>query len=188
MTTATVMTGRHTSSDSMPSVFEGIRIGRFGLGTIGFVTVLVSAWGGIVPFIGPLFGFGANGVGSWHWSAAHAVVALLPGAVGVLLGVTILAEARGIEVGRGRMSLATVGILTVLTGAWFVIGPLALPVVMNHGPYFVAASPLRNLANIVGYAMGPGLIVAVCGAFAIGWASRHQVQASAPVDALTAGQ
>jgi hypothetical protein len=75
------------------------------------------------------------------------------------------------------------GLVAVLCGAWFVIGPLAWSVIDNVRPYFVVASPLRQLANEVGYAMGPGLILGVCGAFAIGWATRH----NRPLSASTAG-
>jgi hypothetical protein len=40
-------------------------------------------------------------------------------------------------------------------------------------------SPLRALENQVGYSLGTGLILAVCGAFTIGWAARHQVKSLA---------
>jgi hypothetical protein len=188
MTTATVATPRHQRAESATSVFEGIRIGRFGLGTVGFIAIVISAWGALVPFVGPLFGFGATGVGSWHWNLPHALVAVLPGAVGVVLGFAIVAEARGIEVGKGRLSLAGVGLLALACGAWFVVGPLAVPVLTHSGTYFSGATPLRNLANLVGYAMGPGLILALCGGFTIGWAARHQGRAGAAGDGSTTAQ
>jgi hypothetical protein len=165
--------------------YEGIHIGRIGIGSVAVLTVLISAWGALVPYIGPTFGFSADGSSSWHWSLTHSLVGLVPGAVGVVIGLLILAETRGIMVGRGRMSLASAGVVAALAGAWFIVGPLAIPVITGHGAYFVAAAPLRELANQVGYAMGPGFILAVCGAFAIGWASRHQERASVPVDAVT---
>ena len=49
--------------------------------------------GGIVPYIGPLFHFDADRSGSWHWNLAHAVLALAPGAIGVLLGLFVVAQA-----------------------------------------------------------------------------------------------
>ena len=47
-----------------------VRLGRLGLGTAGVIAVLVSAWGGIVPYVGPLFGYSGDGSGAWHWDLA----------------------------------------------------------------------------------------------------------------------
>ncbi len=153
-------------------------LGRFGLETAGMIAVLVSAWGGIIPYVGPLFRFSADGSSAWHWNLAHAVLALAPGMVGVLLGLFVVAEARGIAVGRGRLSLAAAGVLLMVCGAWFAIGPLAWPLISNAGHYFVAASPSTLLGREVGYSIGTGLILVFCGAFIGGWASRHQPRAT----------
>ncbi len=154
-------------------------LGRLGIGTAGVVAVLVSAWGGIVPYVGPLFNYSGDGSGSWHWNLAHAVLALAPGILGVLLGLFVVAESRGVVVGKGRLSLATAGILLMVCGAWFAVGPLAWPVINNGSGYFVASTHLRVLAYEVGYSIGTGLILVICGAFVDGWASRHQSRATA---------
>ena len=165
----------------------GIRIGRLGIGTVGFLTILVSAWGGIIPYVGPVFGYSADGTGSWHWDLADTVLALIPGIMGVFAGMVILGETKGLNAGRGRMSLSMAGFIAVLCGAWFVIGPSAWPVITTSGGYFVPASPLHELANVVGYSLGTGVILASLGGFAIGWAARHQptpteyVEQDAPV-------
>jgi hypothetical protein len=151
-----------------------VQLGRAWLAATGVVAVLVSAWGGIVPFVGPLFGFSADGTGSWHWSLAHAMLAIVPGAVGVLVGLFVFAEARGIAVGRGRFTLASAGTILMICGAWFAIGPLAWPVLSSAGSYFVPASHLRALEYELGYSIGVGLVLVFCGAFVAGWASRHQ--------------
>jgi hypothetical protein len=165
--------GRATRRQSVDAALMS-HVGRFGLGTVGLLLIAMSAWGGIVPFLGPTFGYSADGTGSWHWSLTHAVVALVPGAVGVVLGLMVLGRARGIVVGRGRMGLATAGLIVLAVGGWFAIAPWAWPVIDNTRAYFALASPLRYLANLAGSAVGPGLIVASCGAFFLGWASRHQ--------------
>jgi hypothetical protein len=156
-----------------------VHLGRFGIGAAGVVAVLVSAWGGIVPYVGPLFNYSGDGSGSWHWNLVHAVLALAPGILGVLLGLFVIAESRGVVVGRGRLSLATAGTLLMVCGAWFAIGPLAWPVLSNGSGYFVASTHLRVLAYEVGYSIGTGLILVICGAFVDGWASRHQPKATA---------
>lgn len=149
-----------------------LRLGRVGLGTAGVVAVLASAWGGIVPYVGPLFGFSADGAGSWYWNLAHVLLALVPGAVGVLLGLFVIAESRGVVIGRGRLSLAMAGFLLILCGAWFAIGPYVWPV-LNGGTYFAGASHLRFFTYELGYSVGVGLVIVMCGAFVTGWASRH---------------
>jgi hypothetical protein len=155
-----------------------VHLGRFGLGAAGVVAVLVSVWGGIVPFVGPLFGYSGDGSGSWHWNLAHGVLAVLPAVAGVVLGLSVFGESRGITVGKGRLSLATAGVLLMACGGWFAIGPLAWPVVSSGSAYFVAGSHLRILADDVGYSIGTGLALVVCGAFVGGWASRHQPRAT----------
>jgi hypothetical protein len=152
-----------------------VRLGRVGLALAGVIALLASAWGGVVPYVGPLFGYSADGSDAWHWSLPHAFLALVPGVVGVLLGLMIVAESRGITVGKGRVSLATAGTLLMVCGAWFAIGPLAWPVVFTSSSgYFVATSHLGLLENEVGYSIGTGLILVICGAFVDGWASRHR--------------
>ncbi len=160
-----------------------VDLGRVGLGTAGVVGVLVSAWGGIVPYVGPLFSYSGDGSSAWHWNLAHTVLALAPGVAGVLLGLFVIAESRGIAVGRGRLSLAMAGTLLMICGAWFAVGPLAWPVISNGSGYFVASTHLRVLAYEVGYSIGTGLILVVCGAFVDGWASRHQPKVAAVVPA-----
>jgi hypothetical protein len=137
---------------------------------VGLVAVLVSAWGALVPFLGPAIGFGADGSGSWHWNLAHSLLGLVPGAVGIVIGLSMMAP-RGVSVARSRLNLSWDALLAVAAGAWFVVGPLAWNVA--YGRFFVSASPTRTMEYWVGYALGPGLLLAVCGAFALGWAARH---------------
>jgi len=156
-----------------------VHIGRFGIGTAGVVAVLVSAWGGIVPFVGPLFNYSGDGSAAWQWNLPHAVLALLPAVAGVLLGLFVVAESRGVTVGRGRLSLAAAGLLLMICGAWFVLGPSAWPVISNATAYFVGGTHLHILEYEVGYSIGTGIVLVACGAFVDGWASRHQPRATA---------
>jgi hypothetical protein len=141
---------------------------------VGLVTVLVSAWGGLVPYLGPTFGFSADGSASWTWNLAHGVLALTPGAVGVIAGLSMLSAGSRLAFGFGRLSLAGAGLLALAAGGWFVLGPAAWPVLVNTHAYFVGGSPFRVLEYLAGYSLGTGLIVAAGGAFALGWSMRHQ--------------
>jgi hypothetical protein len=140
----------------------------------GIITALTAAWGGIVPFVGPIFNFSADGSGSWEWNLAHALLGLVPGAAAVLGGLVVLSIAPLTGGGRGRLELAVMGLFIAVCGAWFVIGYAAWPVIENSGGRFVLASPLMNLAHVIGYAFGPGVLLVGCGAFVFGWAARHR--------------
>jgi hypothetical protein len=171
-----------TSKDEVVQGEEaGVNGGRAGIVTVGVVTILISAWGALIPFVEPIFGFHATGTPSLRWNAAHTLLAVVPGVVGVVMGFVVLWAASQVAVGRGRMSLVWAGLITILSGAWFIVGPRAWPVITTHGVYFAPASPLRGLLYQVGYALGTGVILVVCGGYVMGWASRHQMNDSAAV-------
>lgn len=132
--------------------------------TAGLLTLLVGAWGGIVPFVGPLFGFSGDGSGAWKWNLPHALLSLAPGAAAVIAGLLVMA-AGGTLYRPGGLKLG--GLVAALCGAWFVIGPVAWPV-LEHARMFVGASPMRELAYWVGYSLGPGTLLAALGAFVLG--------------------
>ena len=159
---------------------------RAGIVTVGVLTILISAWGALIPFVEPIFGFHATGTPTWRWNAAHTLLAVVPGAVGVVMGLVVLWAAAQVAVGRGRITLIWAGLITILSGAWFIVGPRGWPVITTNGVYFVPAAPLRGLVYQVGYALGTGAILVVCGGYIMGWASRHQMSDSVRSDVASA--
>ena len=151
-----------------------LRVARSSLFMVGLVGVLISVWGGIIPFLGPTFGYRADGSGSWHWNLAHTVLAFSPAIVGIFAGMLILARAPGTVQRSSRFGLGLAGLLALAAGGWFVVGPWAWLLTLGSSSYLVPATPLRTLANLLGYSFGPGLILVACGAFALGWVVRHQ--------------
>ena len=139
---------------------------RLSIEVAGFMTFLLGAWGGIVPFVAPLFGFSADGTGSWTWSLSHALLFLIPGAAGCLAGLVIMIE--GLTGGPARrMMLAFGGLLAAVCGAWLIVGPLTWPVLEGRA-FYVGAAPLRELAYWIGYSLGPGALLLAFGAFILG--------------------
>jgi hypothetical protein len=46
-------------------------------------------------------------------------------------------------------------------------------VLNNSGNYFATSTHMRILTYQLGYSVGVGLVLVMCGAFVAGWASRH---------------
>ena len=156
-------------------------VGASGLASVGAMAILLGIWGTLVPLIGPTFGYSADGSVAWNMTSSHLWLAVIPGAVAFVCGFVILVTAPWAVAGSGRGALLLSGIFAVVAGAWFVIGPLAWPVITTAHRYFVPAGPLRELGYQVGYALGTGLLIALAGAFALGWCSRHQFTSSAVI-------
>ena len=152
--------------------------GAAGLAAVGGVAILLGIWGALIPFIGPTFGYSADGSASWTLTSSHLWLAVIPGAIAFVCGFLILVTAPRAVAGSGRGALSLAGLLAVLAGAWFVIGPLAWSVITTAPHYFVSASPLRELGFQVGYALGTGVLLSLAGAFALAWSSVHQFASS----------
>jgi hypothetical protein len=135
-----------------------------------FLAMAVSAWAGIVPFVGPLFNFSADGSLSWTWNRLHALASLAPGAVGVLVCMLVLASVMRPRELRSPVALGTWGFALFVCGAWLTVAPIVWAAVV--GPYFLGTSPTMTLAYWLGYASGPGILLAGFGAFVMGRSQR----------------
>jgi hypothetical protein len=162
----TVYTGTRSSAPTPVEREVVVSRGSSGLVFAGFLAVLLSAWAGIIPYVGPTFGFSADGTSSWTWNNAHTYGALVPGAVGIIFAMLILAEARRPVGVQPAGTLASAGFVVFLCGAWLSVVPVVWPVI--SAPYFHAASPSMTLAHWLGYASGPGILLAAFGAYVMG--------------------
>ena len=147
--------------------------GIFGLALCGVIAVFAGVWGALAPFVGPTFGYAADGSRSWNMTSSHLWLAVIPGALAFVCGLLILVSVPRALAGWGKGSLSLAGVLAVVAGAWFVMGPVSWPVITTASHYFVPANPLRELAYQVGYALGTGALIILAGAFALGWTARH---------------
>ncbi len=152
-------------------VAPGARGASAGLIIGGFLALLLAAWAGIAPFVGPTFGFSADGTSSWTWNEMHAFGAAVPGAVGVLAGLLVLTSARRPMGHQSAGALGLGGFALFLCGAWLTVVPVAWPVLV--GTYFHAASSSLTLAHWMGLASGPGVLLAAFGGIVMGCAGRE---------------
>ena len=141
--------------------------GGIGLGSIGFLTVCLGAWAGIVPFVGPAFGYSATGRGSWIWNLPNAILWLVPGAVAVFFGFVMMTRAPSVPRGAGKSGHFGSGFIVALCGGWLALGPFCWAVLEGFMPIRPAA-PLTELIYWVGYSIGPGVLLGIFGGIAMG--------------------
>ena len=80
---------------------------------IGGLLMLLGAWGAVIPFVGPYFGYAFTPDKAWAYTSGRLWLSIVPGAVAFLGGLLVLASD----------SMAVPGaFLAVLGGAWFVLG------------------------------------------------------------------
>lgn len=167
-----------------------VRVQLVALTLAGLCTILVSLWGAIVPYAGPAFGFDPTGTGPWYWDLSHGVLGLAPGGIGVIAGISMLTSGLGTGARGARAGLFAAGALAVIAGGWIAVGPSAWPaIVPGATAYFPPAAPL---ADRLGAALGPGLLLVAFGAFTMGWAVRYRPLSAlrrtfAPVPASATG-
>src|SRR5260370_16854088 len=83
----------------------------------GLLLILLGAWGGLVPFVGPYFHFAYTPDRAWAYTTGRLWLEILPGVAVALGGFIVLASA--------RRPLAMFGaFVAALGGAWFVVGNL----------------------------------------------------------------
>ena len=140
---------------------------RRSLGLLGVLVVAVSAWGGIVAYIGPTFDFDTGSTtNAWIWSQSHWTLMLTAGAVGIVGGVLLM-----LPVGLAAARLGAV--LALIAGGWFVLGPTLAPLwqhagVTTSGSDGVTGSRTERVLEGIGYHYGTGTVLMLLGAFALG--------------------
>ncbi len=125
--------------------------------------LVLGIWGGIIPFVGPYFGYAFGSHATWHYTANRLWLDILP-AVAVIVGALIMLWA-------GHRVSGTLGSwLAMAGGAWFAVGP-AVSLLWDHaagpigGPLF---GHTRQMLELVGYFYGLGVVVVGLAAFAHG--------------------
>jgi hypothetical protein len=138
---------------------------RFTVRSIGFLLVALGAWGAIVPFVGPEFGFpfpAGSDVGSWEWSETTWQLSLLPG-IGTVYGGLILLGL----LGSVRIVPAFGALIALVSGAWFVLGS-EFSRLWTTPPPDGTGSDWMVIATNVGYHEGLGLAIVALSALALG--------------------
>ena len=163
----------------VPSAAPRSRVGRLPstrLGLLAVAAMVIAVWVGIAHFVAPIFGLSADGTGSWTWNLSHAWLALAPGAAALLGAVAVWRNSGRAKLARGRHVIRLAGLLVLACGAWLVMGPVVWPV-LEGTRYFLAGDAWGTLIRELAFSMGPGLALAVFGAYALGWVGPARLAA-----------
>jgi hypothetical protein len=145
----------------------------------GVMVIVLGAWGALIPFVGPYFGYGFGSHAAWHYSANRLWLDILPGAVAVAAGLLMTGAAT-------RRAGALAGWLGLAAGAWFAVGPAVS--LTWHGAGNPIGAPLggslRSAFESIGFFYGLGALIVALVAFASGrFVSRPALE---PADAFVA--
>src|SRR5579872_2776183 len=141
-------------------------------GISGFLLILLGAWGAIIPFVGPYFGYAYTPDTAWTYTTGRLWLSILPGAAAFLGGIMVLLAA-------SRPAAMFGGVVALLGGAWFVVGAPILAVAVGtagtNGPGIPVANPgeafsppVMRLLEGLGFYYGLGVVIAIFAAFALG--------------------
>ena len=154
------------------------RIPRHRGGLCGFLLILLGAWGGLIPFVGPYFHYAFSPDRAWAYTSGRLYLSVLPAIATAGGGLTVLLT-------RSRALGVLGGLLAAAGGAWFIIGyPIIVeitkkititPGVPVGGPAGAAIAPgtigvpaIRVFAEELGFFSGLGIVVVFIAAIAIG--------------------
>src|SRR5260370_30402899 len=105
---------------------SAVRMSRNRGSVSGLALVLLGAWGGLAPFIGPYFNFGFQPDKAWSYSSGRLYAAIVPGGVALLMGLVLLGT-------RSRWFRVTCSLIAAVAVAWFVAGR-AVPALLGPHP------------------------------------------------------
>jgi len=129
----------------------------------GVLLVLLGAWGALVPFIGPHFGYAYTPNQTWTMTAGRLWLEVVPGAVAVLGGLILIG-------GTSRAIGLWAGWLTAVAGAWFAVGPV-ISRLWGGQPQPgspVGGSTVTSVVEEIGFFTGLGVVIVFLAATALG--------------------
>jgi hypothetical protein len=147
-----------------------MRISRSRGAASGFLVIVLGLWGALVPFVGPAFDFAYNpGQGS-AWSAARGWLEVLPGVVALIGGLVLVRSGN-------RATAMLGGWLSVVAGAWFVVGRVvATTLTIGEIGRPVAGTDAKAAWLELTYFYGLGALIVFFGAMALGRLSVRSVR------------
>ena len=156
---------------------RGVRLSRMHVpwtrgATSGVLLIILGAWAGIVPFIGPYLDFAYTPATNttWHWTDARGWFEVAPGAAALAGGLLLL-------LGTNRAVAIAGSWLGVAAGAWLIVGP-SLADVLNQSmgsPDPTSTTTVQALEELF-FFYGVGALILFVAAVALGRLSVQSVR------------
>jgi hypothetical protein len=135
----------------------------------GSLLMLLGAWGAIVPFVGPYFGYAFTPDKAWAYTSGRLWLSVLPGAAAFLGGLLVLVSDEAAIFGA---------FVAVLGGTWLVVGqPVTAFALAGRGistgspiasPGAMFGPATMRFLEPLGFFYGLGVVVIFCAAVALG--------------------
>ena len=130
----------------------------------GVLLILLGAWGGLVPLIGPYFHYAYMPDTAWSFTSGRIWLEIAPGVVTFVGGLIVLVSS--------LRPVAMLGAwLAAFGGAWFALG-ITLSPLWTSGAVSAIGTPVggkfHRIAEQIGFFTGLGLVIAFLAALVIG--------------------
>ena len=177
-----------------------MRIPRSRGGVSGVLLILLGAWGGLAPFVGPYFRFAYTPDKAWAYTSGRLWLSVVPGAAALLGGLLV-------TIASHRAAGCVGAFVAALGGAWFIVGTVVIRLVVTNGsispgtplggPLGPLSSTTRVLVEGLGFFIGTGALIVFFGALALGRFSvvgvrdaalAEELLTAVPTGAYAAGQ
>ena len=162
-------------------VYSRVHVDRSRGAISGVLLVLLGIWGGLIPFIGPIFGYAYTPDRAWQFTMGRLWLEILPAIATVLGGLMLLASA-------DRRVTIFGGWLAAVAGAWFAVGP-TLSRLFNGGVAAAgspaSAAPTQAALEEIGFFVGLGVVIVFLAALGLG---RHSVVSVKDVEQAGTGR
>jgi hypothetical protein len=153
-----------------------MRIPRTRGALTGLVILVLGAWGGLIPFVGPYFDYQIGAGGAWTWTSNRLFLDVIPGVAAMLGGLMLIT-------GTTRASTRLGGWIALAAGIWFVTGPTVSMLWENGrlGTGAATGSTGVRVLEWLGFFYATGVLIAALAGYAIGMLTGRPVTAEAAV-------
>jgi hypothetical protein len=135
----------------------------------GILLMLLGAWGALIPFVGPYFGYAYTPDKAWAYTSGRLWLSVVPGAAAFLGGMLVVFSDRAASTGA---------FLAALGGVWFVIGQPVIALAVPSGsiapgmpvtsPGAMFSAPTMRFLEALGFYYGAGVVILFFAALALG--------------------
>lgn len=142
----------------------------------GLIILIAGLWGGLIPFLGPVFHFTLGPDHAWRWTTGRLWLDVLPAAAAVFGGLILMG-------GGPRLSGRFGALVALAGGIWFAVGP-DVSMLWNHGVSEAGAAhghhTITRMLEFLTLHSGIGVLITALAAYSLPGvatyvAGRHRV-------------